>query len=206
MQIVFKRPFLETAHHYGDLNAHSRQQLAAFLTYVALNVSDGYTASEFQTAIGALPQEGLKKTAHILWQALEASGEQREDYWRNRILPFWQKIWPKSGDRASKSIAGLLAQMAIAARGEFPSALDTVYSWLEPNGFPQYPVHLLDKSGLCARFPKDALRLLDAIIGDSQWVSSELGACLEAIKQKDLRLVQDPRYHRLQEYLRKQTL
>jgi hypothetical protein len=52
------------------------------VTYAALDPVD------FQSAIGALPQEGLQEAAQALSQALVGAGEQREDYWKNRIQPF----------------------------------------------------------------------------------------------------------------------
>ena len=43
---------------------------------------------ELKIAMEALPQEGLNLAARALLHALEGSGEQREDYWKNRIQPF----------------------------------------------------------------------------------------------------------------------
>src|SRR5262249_39341220 len=100
--IALKEPFLKAAHHYEELGENSRQ-LAAFLTYVALNHPvDSYSARDFQMALEALPQAGLQESTQMLVQMLEAAGEQREDYWANRIQPFWQVIWPKSRQLASE--------------------------------------------------------------------------------------------------------
>ena len=204
LQIAFKSQFLEIARHYDELDEHSRPQFAAFLTLAALESIEGYTTEEFQSAIGALPQEGLEKAAQTLWQVLEAAGEQRENYWSNRILPFWKNIWPKSRDHASNRIAISLARVSIAAGGEFPSALDTIYHWLEP--IDPYVVILLDKSGLCGRFPEDALRLLNAIIRDPQWVPpEELKHCLEVIEKTVPELAQDARCQRIRAYLQRQA-
>jgi hypothetical protein len=113
--VAFKTQFLDTAHHYTELGEHA-EQFAAFLTFAALEPVDTYTAQDFQAALGTLPQEGLHEAAQALVQALEGAGEQREDYWTNRIQPFWQGIWPKSRQLASKSIAESLARLSIAAR------------------------------------------------------------------------------------------
>lgn len=200
--IAIKEPFLATASHYAELSEYARQ-FAAFLTYAALNPLDGYTAQDFQTAIGALPQEGLDEVAQALVQALEAAGEQREEYWKNRIQPFWHQIWPKSLDLASNSITESLACLAIAARGEFPAAMSAVIGWLSPIEHPHYVVHRLHESGLAERFPEDALRLLDAVIDDQPWAPRELGECLNAISQASPELLQDRRYQRLAEYARR---
>jgi hypothetical protein len=85
---ALKLQFLESAHHYAELGEH-REQFAAFLTYASLGPTEGYSVDEFRSAIGALPQEGLEQSAQALAQALEGAADQREDYWKNRVQPFW---------------------------------------------------------------------------------------------------------------------
>jgi hypothetical protein len=200
--VAFKEQFLETAHRYSELS-ESAQQLAAFLTYAALEPIDTYTAQDFQAALGALPQEGLQESAQALVQALEGTGEQREEYWTNRIQPFWQGIWPKSRQLVSTGIAESLARLSIAARGQFPAALTTVLDWLQPIENPHFVVHLLHESGLSGRYPVFALRLLNAIVSDQPWPILELNQCLTAISQAAPALSQDPHYQRLEEYSRR---
>ncbi|MEQ9905932.1 anti-phage defense-associated sirtuin Dsr1 [Pectobacterium aroidearum] len=199
---AFKSQFLESANHYADLGEH-RQQFATFLTYAALGPTEGYTVEEFRSAIGALPQEGLEESAQALSQALEGTADQSEDYWKNRAQPFWQQIWPKSRGLATPRISESLTRMVIAARGEFPVALTAVQDWLQPIEHPYYVVHLLHESGMCTRYPADALSLLNAVIVDQQWGPQELGQCLDQIVQADTQLEQDARYQRLREYSRR---
>ncbi|TNE76168.1 MAG: hypothetical protein EP334_08935 [Gammaproteobacteria bacterium] len=199
--IAFKAQFLETARHYAELGEHSRQ-FAVFLTYAALDPVDGYTAEDFQAAIGVLPQEGLQEAAQALLQALEGAGEQREDYWKNRIQPFWHHVWPKSCDLASKNIAESLARLSIAARGEFPNALSTIVGWLQPIEHPYFVIRLLHNSDLARRFPDYALSFLDRVLADQPWAPRELEQCLTAIVDTKPELAQDPKYQRLVEYSR----
>ncbi|MCC7265307.1 MAG: SIR2 family protein, partial [Candidatus Latescibacteria bacterium] len=116
--VSFKAQFLGTVHHYNDLGEYARQ-FAAFLTYAALEPVDTYTAQDFRAALEALPKEGLHEAAQALVRALEGAGEQGEDYWANRIRPFWQDIWPKSRQLVSKGLAVSLAQLCITARNQF---------------------------------------------------------------------------------------
>lgn len=199
---AFKSQFLDSANHYVDLGEH-RQQFAIFLTYAALGPTEGYTVEEFRAAIGALPQEGLEESAQALSQALEGAADQREDYWKNRAQLFWQQIWPKSRDLATRRIAEYLTRLVIAARGEFPAALAAVQDWLQPIEHPHYVVHRLHESGLCSLYPTDALSLLNAVIVDQQWAPLELGQCLDQIVQVAPNLAQDARYLRLREYVRR---
>ena len=200
--IAFKAQFLESANHYADLGEH-RQQFASFLTYAALGPTEGLTMDEFRSAIGALPQEGLEESAQALYQALEGAADQREHYWNNRVQPFWQYVWPKSRDLATPRLAESLTQLIIAARSEFPAALAAMQNWLQPIEHPYYVVHLLHESGLCSRFPADALHLLSAVIADQQWAPQELGKCLDEIVKATPQLAQDARYQRLREYSRR---
>ncbi|MEH5573143.1 SIR2 family protein [Raoultella ornithinolytica] len=202
---AFKLQFLESANHYADLGEH-RQQFATVLTYAALGPTEGYTVEEFRTAISALPQEGLEESAQAFSQALEGTADQSEDYWKNRAQPFWQQIWPKSRDLATPRISESLTRMVIAARGEFPAALTAVQDWLQPIEHPYYVVHLLLESGMCSRYPADALGLLNAVIADQQWAPRELGPCLEQIVLADTKLEQDARYQRLSEYFRRRGM
>jgi hypothetical protein len=179
------------------------QQFAAFLTYAALGPVDGYSAEEWRAAIAALPQEGLQESAQALVQALEGAADQREEYWKNRIQPFWQDVWPKSRDLATPGISESLARLCIAAGSEFPAALTAVLDWLQPIEHPYYVIHRLHESGLCGRFPIHALRLLAAIVADQPWGAPELGQCLDLIVQADASLAQDPTYQRLREYARR---
>ncbi|MGC1376322.1 MAG: anti-phage defense-associated sirtuin Dsr1 [Anaerolineales bacterium] len=200
--IAFKSQFLETAGHYAELGELSRQ-FAAFLTYAALEPLEDYTAEDFRIAFEALPQEGLQEAAQALSQALEGAGEQRESYWRNHVQPFWQHVWPKSRELMSNGIAESLIRLSIAAGTEFPLALTTVQYWLRPVENPHYIVYLLRESGLCNRFPVDALRLLNAVIDDQPWKPPELGQCLDDIVKSFPELQQDSRYQKLVTYSRR---
>lgn len=200
--LAFKPQFLDTARHYGELGEHA-QQFAAFLTYAALGPVDGYTVEEWRAALAALPQEGVQESAQALAQALEGAADQRGEYWKNRILPFWQNVWPKSGDLATPRISESLARLCVAAGSEFPAALTAVLDWLLPIEHPHYVIHRLHESGQCGRFPIDALRLLAAVVSDQPSGAPELVQCLDLIVQKDASLAQDSRYRRLREYARR---
>jgi hypothetical protein len=200
--LAFKPQFLDTARHYGELGENGRQ-FAAFLTYAALGRVDGYMAEEWRAAVAALPQEGLQESAQALVQALEGAADQREEYWKNSIYPFWRDVWPKSRDLATPEISDSLARLCLAAGDQFPAALAAVHVWLRPIEHPFYVIHQLHESGQCGRFPTDALRLLSAVVSEQRWPIPELGPCLDAIVQADPKLSSDPAYQRLRVYFRK---
>lgn len=200
---AIKPALLDTVNHYSHLGKH-KEQFSAFLTFAALDPADTFTITQLATAIRGLPADGLSESATALVQALEGAGDQREDYWKNRVLPFWTKIWPKSNNRASTVNAESLARLCIAAGSEFPSALAAIGNWLRVVQHPDYVIHLLQESGLSARFPKDALQLLFTILGDQpSWLSPELRQCLDAIGQAEPNLRQDHRFMKVDELARR---
>jgi hypothetical protein len=194
--IAFKSQFLETARHYNDLGEHT-QQFAAFLTYAALGPIDGYTRDEFRAAFEEFPREGLQESAQALAQALEGAGDQREEYWKNRVQPFWQYVWPKSCRLATPRIAESLARLSIASGAKFPEAWDAVRYWLQPLEHPDDVLRRLIESSLCSRFPLEALELLNAVIVDQQWSLSRLEPCLQAIAEAQPCLKENDMYRRL---------
>jgi hypothetical protein len=104
---------------------------------------------------------------------------------------------------ATLRIAESLTRLIIAARSEFPAALIAMQDWLRPIEHPHYVLRLLHESGLCTRFPSNAMRLLDAVIADHQWVSQELEQCLDEIVQAAPQLAEEAQYRRLREYSRR---
>jgi hypothetical protein len=203
--VALKPHFLETANHYADLGEH-RKQFAAFLTYAALGPTEGYTFEEFRSAVGSLPQDGLEESVVALSQALEGAADQREDYWKNRIQPFWKFVWPKSRDLATPRISESLSRLIIAARSEFPAALAAIQEWLQPIEDPHDVVHLLSESGLCIQFPMETMHLLNILIENQKWVPQDLEQCLDKIVKAAPQLEIDIRYQRLCEYLRRRGL
>jgi hypothetical protein len=199
---ILKPYFLDTARHYPALGKH-QGQYASLLTFAALDQGDTFTIAELAAATRALPPDGLNEAAQTLIQALEGAGEQRAEYWTNRIAKYLHAIWPKTRDKISPAIAESLGHLCVAAQDAFPEALALLRAWLQPPAYPDDLVHLLHKSGLCAKFPEPALDFLSLVMRDQSQVSlDDLGACLKDIRTAAPQQKTDPRYERLVAYLR----
>lgn len=196
MQLL-KRAFLETGRHYALLGKHNGQY-ASLLTFAALDPSDTFTVAELAGATRALPDDGLVAAARALVRAQEGAGDQRADYWTNRVAPYLHAIWPKSRSRFSSSIAESFARLCVAALDALPEALNVLRGWLQPLAHPDYVVRRLHEEKLCTKFPESTFEFLDLIIGDqTQWIPTELGACLDTIGAAIPSLTDDPRFERL---------
>ncbi len=199
---VLKPAFLDTARHFVALGKHDGQY-ASLLTFVALDPADTFTTAELASATRALPPDGLHDAAQALVRALEGAGDQRADYWTNRVTPYLHAIWPKTRNNISPAIAESLGRLCVAAQDAFPEALALLRAWLQRPAYPDYLVHRLHEAGLCGRFPEQALDFLNLVIGDqTQWPPRDLGACLDAIRSAAPLLAADPRFEWLMAYLR----
>lgn len=204
-----KPQFLETAKHCAELIEHP-EQYAIFLTHMTLDPMDGYKLDDFSQAMAHLPKEGLEECARTLLQAFDSIAEvQRKVYWKEHIVPFWQKVWPKKRELATPEISAILFRMILIEPEIFPDAFDLIKDWLQPH---KYHSDLLElsKLGLCKQHPGLVLELLNLIIPEEitgfYSLTDYLRACLDEIRSTDANLVNDPRYRRLDEFERKNRL
>jgi hypothetical protein len=82
------------------------------------------TRHQRRAAMATLPNEGLRRSALTVVDALQGAGEQRSEYWRNRAKSFIEQIWPQDEDRRSPAISEAFARMSIASGDAFPVAPD----------------------------------------------------------------------------------
>lgn len=199
---VLKPAFLDTARHYTALGKHNRQY-ASLLTFAALDPGDTFTIAELAAATRSLPPGGLHDSAQALVRTLEGGGDQRADYWTNRIVPYFRTVWPKTRDNISPAIAESLGRLCIAAQDAFPEALALLRVWLLPSAHVGYLVRRLHEANLCGRFPEPALDFLSLVVSNQiQRPPSNLGACLEAIRTASPELQADQRFEQLIAYSR----
>lgn len=198
-----KREFLATAARLGQLGTHA-DQYAALLTYAALEGAELFTVPELRQATAELTEAGLRQASHTLIDALEGAGDQRADYWRNRIAPYVQHIWPKTDEARTHANSENFARVCIAAGDAFPDALAVLRRWLLPSEHTPFAVHRLHEAGLCSQFPNEGLEFLDAMTSDAiQWASEEMEQCLDQIRMAQPGLEQDRRYQRLSLIIRR---
>jgi hypothetical protein len=194
---TLKIPFLATAEHYDELGEYGTQY-ADVLTVAALEPRDVFSKQELAEATAALPPIGLESAAQMLVRMLEGAGEQRVEYWHNRIAPFLRYVWPKSRERLTPRISESFARLCVAAGEAFPDAFGMLRPWLQHLNHADFIVRLLDEGNLCQRFPNEALTFLDVIVGDElAWSPRQLHACLTAIEEAAPGLRDDNRFQRL---------
>jgi hypothetical protein len=197
------KPYLlDTAVHYSELGDVGLQYVR-LLTFAALDTQDVLSTRELAVAMGALPPEGLGEAVKVVAESLDASAEQRRQYWRNRVEPFFRKIWPNSRDRISHEVAQAIAELLLVADDDFPKAMNLLGAWLEPLSSPGYMMGQLVQTELCRRFPNEALDFLARTVPEPEfWSISDLKACLDMIRENAPALATDHHFVRLEDYVR----
>lgn len=120
----FKGSFLETAQHCDRLLPECIQRYARHLTFMALAHTDTFfTRQELADATSQLPEVGLESVALSLVDTLQAVEKQRSQYWQDRVLPYLDRIWPKSQDVLASSVQRHFERLGQVAQDACPSAM-----------------------------------------------------------------------------------
>ena len=91
-----------------------------------------------------------------------------------------------------------MTRLAIAADAAFPDAVSAMAPFLVPLKNLMLVVPLLKESGLCARYPQDALTLLAKTIDGQHWIPPEyIETCMSEIVSAMPELVQTRAYQDL---------
>jgi len=197
---TIKASFLNTATHYQSLGKH-KEQYAALLTFAGLELNESFSIIELRKATRSLPISGIRASAQALVRALEGAGDQRSNYWANRVLPYLQTIWPKSHEYRTSEISEALALLCIVAQEEFTAAFNFLQHWLQPIEHLNYILNKLDKLNLCSLYPETALAFLDLVINENkQWLPLNLKKCLKDIETVEPKHSSDVRFKRLNEF------
>ena len=199
---AIKSYFLKTVEYYGRLGKYS-DQFADSLTFVALDSLDSgdiFTKTELRDVTGKLPPKGLQTTVQTLSRALGGAGEQRKEYWHNRIKPYLEQVWPQEKKIKTPEISDYFARLFIEAGDLFPEVMDKLHYWLQPLEDPYYVTYLLDRSELCKKFPSEVLEFLGKVVSENMQGSvNELERCLDNIESSDAELAVDKRFIRLRD-------
>ena len=194
---------LETADHYEELGKFD-SQYADLLTFAALEGVQATTPRQFAKATSSLPQQGLAKVAETVARALDGAGDQKSEYWRNRVVPYLRLIWPKAAV-PSKSISSAFAKVCINAGLEFQAAVTFLSPWLIPTD-DDLVVHRLTETDLPTQFPETSLDFLGMVVDEKDWMPPrELKDCLDTIAAARPELQAHPTFQRLVASIRRRT-
>jgi hypothetical protein len=192
-----KDDLLKTVAHYDRLGEWG-ERFASLLTFAAFEMSDTFPEYRLREAFSGMPANGLESTLDTVSRTLESAGSEKEEFWRNRARPFLMRVWPQSLEIRSPRISNKFAKLIILTGDAFPYALNDFGFWLGEATDLSFIAHLLRESGLCEKFPYEALTLLDYVSNRySGWSFDDLRGCLDLIGESGETLREDSRYRKL---------
>lgn len=198
MLFAMKKSFLETSSHYSRLGDLAKNY-SAMLGTLALHSRDEFEATELREALKVIGNDGRGEAARAVRRGMSGSGDRKKAYFENRVVPFFNELWPQTKDAVSPAVAKALTEVCLVADESFPQAFDLVRHWLIPVEFPSSLVHQLREAGLCERFPDAALQFISKVLReDSRWVPADMAVCLQAISDAKPELRLDPAFKRLE--------
>jgi SIR2-like protein len=197
-----KEAFFTTPQHFNKLGDTYRKQYLSFLTYGAMEPGGSFSQQEFRNAINALPVDALANIANTLFRALQGAGDQRIEYFHNRIAPFYYKLWPKTQEANTPAVSKAFALLCAVAGDAFPDVLKMLKNWLQPVGDTSLVIHLMYEADFVSGYAVEALDFLSRIIDENdQWLSEDLKKLLQSIQVADPDVGQDAKFQRLVELL-----
>ncbi|GIX17071.1 MAG: hypothetical protein KatS3mg119_1257 [Rhodothalassiaceae bacterium] len=208
-----REAFIETAGHLKRLGHYSEDYLS-LVTDIGLRGpewllaedSPGDESARYEPIRSILQALSHEDRAHVLTLLARplAVAEAPEDFWTGRLRPLLRWGWPKDKTLHDDRTAEAFARMAIESKSLFPEVLKKIRPWLRPLDWPSRLFRDLESADLPANFPEQTLTLLDTIIGSPRNpISTELADFLRQIRQAQPELVQDRRYQRLAELVRR---
>lgn len=199
--IHIKKHFLETAKHYDELGEF-KEQYARFITIVALQNYSEFRLSELNEAFFSMPVSALSTVVTTLREALSGAADKQNEYWKNRVKVFLERVWPKNRELGDGTI-NQIALLCIHAKANFAEAYGILKHSLREYQDTEYFVRQLLASGLLQSYPEISLKLLNQIIADPQFrMPSKLRESLRNIGDAEPSLVTRREYIRLFTLLR----
>lgn len=195
-----KHHFLYTARNMDELDDASTRKYADALTSLALyRGKKPFSREQLREATTHFPEEGLSHAANIIYRDMASAGERRGKYWRGNVVPYFKRVWPQQQEKVTERTAEQIALICTESGDNFADAVQQLQYFLKPLDRQSAIHNGLSEHGLCGRFPKDALLLLDITTSDAKmhWMPDKIRKLLDEILRADSGLVNSPEYIRL---------
>jgi hypothetical protein len=180
-----KVDYLRTAEFTKDLGRYAANYISG-LTVVALDPPTGFEIVEIQAAFRHLSNQQWSDVAHTLYNMTEGAGSQAGTYWLQKVKPFWRDYWPKDVTAKSDRTGVMLALLCVAARDQFPDAVDTLMPWMNTIEHAHSLIHSLAETDLPATHSSTTVKFLYPLLKNVDYAPHQLKKLLEKIQRQSL--------------------
>ena len=119
----------------------------------------GLTASDVASLLRRASQSIRIGALEVLRRWIDESTN-AELFWRDKLLPFFDDVWPKERGFLDASLTDSFIGVVIAAGNEFPAALKRLKPYMVPFDGGSHGLHYISSSQAPKTFPEDVLSLL----------------------------------------------
>ncbi|MGZ8236442.1 MAG: SIR2 family protein [Methylobacter sp.] len=164
-----------------------------------------YSIKEQQNVLNSIGQEGLKAIARFVELSLGKDTQQNDQYWKNRIKPFFINAWPKEAKFLCPEISSSFVVMSLALDGEFESALESIKSILTPFDIDWFLTKLKESQHI-EKHPWIAFDLIATVFDtnvEQCWFVDDLREIINSLVENCPDLKCDPRYVKIEQFLKK---
>lgn len=188
-----KEDWKETVERFDEFSFSSESYVSHLLDLtlwrVQVSESEGTGEGKKQKEIGkedlqhiwdALPAKALSCAIPPLLSKFKTQ-KNRKEFIKNQLIPFWDNYWPRQQQKITPELSRGLLKLAVASGNEFPRVVQLVYDWITPIRLGCQELRSLKDSQLCQKYPKEAEKLLKALVG-SQSLPKE-GAIVDCFRQ-----------------------
>ena len=193
---------LDAIDHVNEVIDYT-DRLYQIFTLVCLDIKDLHSLAKQQTTLKSIDNKGKDVIASFLSDIVKGEDQEKDDYWKNRIKTFLEKVWPKDADSIDEKISQAFAMLAIKLDESFEDSVDTVFPLI--GSFPDsgYFLRKLKDTGLHKSQPKTTLKLLGAVFTENMRYSEDvLNNVIVEMLESNSELREDPRIARMERFLR----
>ena len=182
----------------SDIPSRTRRGLVDLLVAICLDIPEELTKREVRAAVKGLSEKSLCVTLRSLEHRLTGSAAERGLTWKDKVEPWLQDYWPRTGSRNSAATSESMMHLVIGSGDSFPNAVSFCTPFLKPveNHHRWGLVYLKEQ---IEEHPGAVLDLLSQVVQEDipQHFRANLREILEAIGRVQPDLREDPRFRRL---------
>ncbi len=181
-----------------------KKQIAILFGFVCIDRPDWLLPEEIQDTLKATDAEGREDVAWVVCQRLAGAGDKGMDMWSMLVGPWFERNWPKDYRFVEPASAFHFA-MAVTYTGDaFPVAVNSVSPFLIQYEHYSPLIARLMKTTHPERFSESTLRLLDLLDTTAIWVDGNVRDLLSRLEAASAEVRNNPRFRRVDDYLRAQ--
>jgi hypothetical protein len=185
--------------------------LIRLLAFISLEFPDSLTRRENLRFLRDLSPKQLSEVGEAMKYFLEGGSEQSSQLWRERVENWFSEFWPRGLDRKGPEVSLSLALASIAAKDDFPRAVEVFRDYFVRGTDISGVLFALDDSEYPDRYPDPTLTLLDSLLPyhETQQLygyRKYLSNLVERIKKSQPEVVDDPRHRRVEDLLAKLSI